>query len=344
MADRPNPYIRKDPGDIIRSGDWNELQIKAREEIYSHNHSGGDKGTQISGAGIDPKSDVTINSLITNDLTIKGKAILGDIQNLLDTVKSLNNNKVNKAGDTITGALTINSDLTVTGSLTAKNISIDGKSLAFSTDLNNLKTSIDNKVNKAGDTLTGNLTVNAAIYAGNSDLYFTKTNHNHSGIGNTQGYAAIENATDYGALMILGRQVDKTRVVKLWDYLEVNGNSKVTGQLEVQGRRLYPKIKVYRDQICRNGGTNIEGKWSINIQGEFNEVYDAYVVLQGHSLWGAFGTGYHGSSSDCIPQMVYAKLTTVNTSLVSGVGYCSESRADYEGDNSVMFTVVIIGA
>ena len=33
MADRPNPYVPKAPGDIIYSGDWNELQIQAREEL-----------------------------------------------------------------------------------------------------------------------------------------------------------------------------------------------------------------------------------------------------------------------------------------------------------------------
>jgi len=43
------------------------------------------------------------------------------------------------------------------------------------------------------------------VYLGNSDIYFTKTNHDHSGVGNTSGYAAIENASNFGCLMILGR-------------------------------------------------------------------------------------------------------------------------------------------
>jgi hypothetical protein len=74
----------------------------------------------------------------------------------------------------------------------------------------------------------GNLTVQGSLYAGNSDIYFTKTDHNHTGIGNTAGYAAIENAANYNALMILGRTTGGTpnRVVKLWDYLEVNGTLK----------------------------------------------------------------------------------------------------------------------
>ena len=78
--------------------------------------------------------------------------------------------------------------------------------------------------------------VKSGLYAGNSDLYFSHTTHNHTAIGNTPGYAAIENAANYDALMILGRAgTDKGRKVRLWDYLEVNGNMGVTGTLETNG-------------------------------------------------------------------------------------------------------------
>lgn len=81
------------------------------------------------------------------------------------------------------------------------------------------------------------LDVAGSIRAGNSDLYFTKADHNHSGVGNTPGFAAIENAADFGALMILGRAdaavpgeaTVRARVVKLWDVLEVNGSLKMAG-------------------------------------------------------------------------------------------------------------------
>ncbi len=68
------------------------------------------------------------------------------------------------------------------------------------------------------------LDVRGAIYAGNSDLYFTKTDHDHTGTGNTEGYAAIENAKNYDALMILGRAGTSVgRRVQIWDCLEVKG-------------------------------------------------------------------------------------------------------------------------
>ena len=75
------------------------------------------------------------------------------------------------------------------------------------------------------------LDVKGAIRAGGSDIYFTETTHNHTAIGNTTGFAALENAANYGALMILGRSTPQGRIVKLWDYLQVNGNLDVTGQL-----------------------------------------------------------------------------------------------------------------
>ncbi len=83
---------------------------------------------------------------------------------------------------------------------------------------------------------TGRLDVLGDIRAGNSDIYFTKTNHNHTGIGNTPGYAAIENAANYDALMILGRAgTSRGRSVKLWDYLQVNGSLDVNGAFKTSG-------------------------------------------------------------------------------------------------------------
>ena len=83
-----------------------------------------------------------------------------------------------------------------------------------------------------------NVVVTGALHAGNSDLYFTKIDHDHTGFGNTAGYAAIENTSNYDALMLLGRAnaqhpmkpAIKTRVVKLWDCLQVNGDMSVTGR------------------------------------------------------------------------------------------------------------------
>lgn len=102
----------------------------------------------------------------------------------------------------------------------------------------------------AGD--TGILTANSAVRLGNSDLYFTKTDHAHTGFGNTTGFAAIENdGSTYNALMILGRTTATGRSVKLWDKLQVNGSLEVTGS--VVGKLLSPMWRATQVMNQRQG-------------------------------------------------------------------------------------------
>lgn len=102
----------------------------------------------------------------------------------------------------------------------------------------------------------GDLTVTGAYYAGNSDIYFTDTGHNHTGIGNTAGFAAIENSTNYGALMILGRTVPGTgRVIRMWDIVTVEGNLTVTGTMRAAAKVGF----VVDDFINRHGDTLEQG-------------------------------------------------------------------------------------
>jgi hypothetical protein len=48
----PTPYIARQRGDLIQAEDWNDMQIRSREEIQSHDHTGGEQGAQISSRGI----------------------------------------------------------------------------------------------------------------------------------------------------------------------------------------------------------------------------------------------------------------------------------------------------
>lgn len=93
-------------------------------------------------------------------------------------------------------------------------------------------------VERSGTTVEGSLKI-----AG-SDLYFTQTDHNHTGIGNAPGFAAIENGASHGALMLLGRSMaapgqPHNRVIKAWDYLEVNGKFNVNGNSELNGKHAF---------------------------------------------------------------------------------------------------------
>ncbi|RDE52162.1 MAG: hypothetical protein DVS81_02725 [Candidatus Accumulibacter meliphilus] len=120
----PNPYFRKAPGDVLRASEWNELQVKAREEILGHRHTGNEDGSlipraaieagAIDGKLIDPAAEVSVKTLTTSgnlvvkgELAVNGKALLGDIADLLATVKGLQAEKLNRAGDTVINNLLV---------------------------------------------------------------------------------------------------------------------------------------------------------------------------------------------------------------------------------------------
>ena len=76
---------------------------------------------------------------------------------------------------------------------------------------------------------TGNAYFKGSIRTDNSDLYFSNTEHNYTGLGDQDGWAAIQNTKNYDALMILGRaHKDGRRIVKLYDYLGVEGELMVS--------------------------------------------------------------------------------------------------------------------
>ena len=103
------------------------------------------------------------------------------------------------------------------------------------------------------DTPQSTLDVRGGIYAGNSDIYFTRTDHKHSGIGNATGWAAIENASDFNALMLLGRNqgtpTAANRHVEVWDYLRVNGT--FINNSDVKVKRDIEPLAYGLDEICQ---------------------------------------------------------------------------------------------
>lgn len=310
MAERPDAYFRKNPGDVIQSNEWNELQIKAREEIRAHRHTGNEDGNLIPRSGIeagaidgkliDPAAEVSIRTLTTSgnltvkgDLTVNGKALLGDIADLLATIKGLQDDKLNRRGDTVSGTLRVEKNLLVDGRvgvgtsdactkleviggalisngsgfavqanhMASGSLTIGGTSTGYGGGrgwgsstaglLLEAKGTTEIAVHDAGTRLASLLYYNdnsitigrdmgwgpTPLMIGNSDLYFTNIDHTHSAYGNETGYAAIENAANYGALMILGRNIGTrsacNRIVKLWDYLEVNGKLAVNGDVGI---------------------------------------------------------------------------------------------------------------
>lgn len=92
MPDRPDPYLKREPGNIIRAADWNEAQVLAREALARHDHAGTDgrpipragiAEKAIDGSRIDPAASVELQKLdVKDDLKVRGRAILDEVDQL----------------------------------------------------------------------------------------------------------------------------------------------------------------------------------------------------------------------------------------------------------------------
>ncbi|MBL8485083.1 MAG: hypothetical protein JNJ60_23005 [Rhodocyclaceae bacterium] len=93
MAERPEPYVRRGAGDLIRADDWNEVQVRAQEALQAHDHSGGAKAAPIGRAGIAPNAidgsridaaaSVKVAALeVTGPLKVNARQILQEIDAL----------------------------------------------------------------------------------------------------------------------------------------------------------------------------------------------------------------------------------------------------------------------
>jgi hypothetical protein len=93
---------------------------------------------------------------------------------------------------------------------------------------------------------------------------------------------------------------------------------------------------------------NDQGSWSVSVSADFTQVFAAFAVLQGFSLWDngnvtAFNNYGHSANADHIVQHCYVRVTGWTNSSVSGVAFCQEADPSVQSDNTVLFTVVVIG-
>lgn len=108
-----DPYVKRDAGDIISASDWNEAQIKARTQIETHTHQGGEQGPQLTGAAVDPATTLTVAALeVTGELSVNTRKVLAEIDAITGRLAGF----VAKAGDTMTGQLAANGGIALNGS------------------------------------------------------------------------------------------------------------------------------------------------------------------------------------------------------------------------------------
>ncbi len=168
--------------------------------------------------------------------------------------------------------------------------------------------------------------------------------------------AEISNDTSsYKTLMIVGnRSNGGVRRVSVSDRLEVNGdltatalqvfgNSTVNGRVAASAYNLY--FYTYTFAAANNGTTYRDTPISYSGVG-FVQIYAAYAVFNGFSLFSnnAGFTSWGAVQSDqAIPQHAFATVVSYNNSAATVRTFCSESRPEQGGDNTVLATLVVIG-
>jgi hypothetical protein len=131
--------------------------------------------------------------------------------------------------------------------------------------------------------------------------------------------------------------------------LDQSSNLYVAGDLELGGRapsiihvQCYPFAK-------QNKGLDEAAEWEEDVSGDFSEVFQAFVVLNGFSIWSntdpqKFDHYDHDASVNAIPQHAYVTITSPpNATQIKMEAFCSESLESNEADNSILATLVVIG-
>lgn len=131
--------------------------------------------------------------------------------------------------------------------------------------------------------------------------------------------------------------------------LDVQGSISTSGDVLATGNQNLVDVFVQLMAVQNNGQGN-PCAWTCSHAKRFSKIYARFVVFQGFSIFGgnnntSFTNGGHSVDANAIPQHVFVRLDDSNTSTeqTTGKGYCSESNISNEGDNAVLFTVVVIG-
>jgi hypothetical protein len=128
-----------------------------------------------------------------------------------------------------------------------------------------------------------------------------------------------------------------------------SGNVSIAGSLRVTGTSNL--VVVHKHEFSKqNAGADQPFTWTTNHAGVFAEVYTAFAVWNGFSLWQQLDANWEqagrwsaGADVNAIPQHAFVRVTQSDLNSTSGVGFVSESLPSNSPDNSVLFTVIVLG-
>ncbi|MCK6519314.1 hypothetical protein L6R46_30135 [Myxococcota bacterium] len=107
------PYIKRAAGDFIAADDWNEIQQRGREDLATHDHSGGLKGPKLTGAAIAADAVLTVKELNADEINLSKTSLGKRLTQIEDKVATA----LTAKGGVIEGDLSIAGDLTVKGTI-----------------------------------------------------------------------------------------------------------------------------------------------------------------------------------------------------------------------------------
>ncbi|MCE9671263.1 tail fiber domain-containing protein [Myxococcus stipitatus] len=99
------PYYPAKSGDPILADTWNNMQIKARDEIRAHTHRGGDDGKKLDGESIAATAVLKVTRVETT-----AGLLLNGVE-LTDRLASLDGKKLDLSGGAMTGPLTVGANV-----------------------------------------------------------------------------------------------------------------------------------------------------------------------------------------------------------------------------------------
>jgi len=148
---------------------------------------------------------------------------------------------------------------------------------------------------------------------------------------------SISNAGNVG----IGTQVPAT-------LLDVAGDAGVQGSLKVAGNQNIFGIRTFQFALSNQTTADNFRHWSVDYTGVFESTPTVFAVFQGFSIFTnegnlAFDNTGHAPGGTFIPQHAFVRVASNDLNTASGVCYCSESNNLQQANNTILFTVVVIG-
>jgi hypothetical protein len=121
----------------------------------------------------------------------------------------------------------------------------------------------------------------------------------------------------------------------------------VSGDLRVDGHAASVIKVVRRELAVQNQGADQPKVWTEHFAGDVDEIYEAFVVLNGFSVTDNTSTAFNNwgrwPDVDTIVQHVFARVSSWSGTDVNLTAFCNQSNINFEANNSMLLTVVVIG-